>query len=151
MPAQRQLGHVTDQESMVRADCREAPGGAAARELVQRQRPADLYGFPQEALAKILQRLARAGLLLSHHGIKGRYTLARDPRQISVLDVIKASEEAPRDAIDGKHGRHLESVPGYHRPHMVSQIVEDALCRVRIADIEEQASSPTDSYDARRC
>ena len=68
-----------------------------------------------------------------------------------MLDVIKASEEAPRDAIDGKHGRHLESVPGYHRPHMVSQIVEDALCRVRIADIEEQASSPTDSYDARRC
>ena len=67
------------------------------RELVQRQKPADLYGFPQEALAKILQRLARAGLLLSHHGIKGGHTLARDPRQISVLDVIKASEEAPRD------------------------------------------------------
>jgi hypothetical protein len=35
--------------------------------------------------------------------------------------------------------------------HMVSQIVEDALRRVRIADIEEQASSPTDGYDARRC
>ncbi len=32
--------------------------------------------------------------------------------------------------------------------HMVSQIVEDALRRVRIADIEEQAYSPTDSYDA---
>ena len=107
--------------------------------------------FPRRRWPKILQRLARAGLLLSHHGIKGGYTLARDPRQISVLDVIKASEEAPRDAIDGKHGRHLESVPGYHQPHMVSQIVEDALRRVRIADIEKQASSPTDSYDARRC
>jgi DNA-binding IscR family transcriptional regulator len=35
---------------------------------------ADLCGLPQEALAKILQRLARAGLLLSHHGIKGGYT-----------------------------------------------------------------------------
>lgn len=111
---------------------------------------ADLYGFPHEALAKILQRLARAGLLLSHHGIKGGYTLARDPLQISVLDVIKASEEAPRDAIDGKRGRHLESVPGYHQVHMVSQIVEDALRRVTISDINEQASSPTDSYDARR-
>src|SRR3989442_10785632 len=40
---------------------------------------ADFHGFPQEALAKILQRLTRAGLLLSHHGIKGGYTLARDP------------------------------------------------------------------------
>jgi DNA-binding IscR family transcriptional regulator len=32
---------------------------------------ADFHGLPQEALAKILQRLAKAGLLLSHHGIKG--------------------------------------------------------------------------------
>ena len=112
---------------------------------------ANSYGFPQEALAKILQGLARAGLLLSHHGIKGGYTLVRDPDQISVLDVIKASEEAPGDAIHGKHWQHLESLPGYHQLHMVSQIVEDALRRVTIADIKEQASSPTDSYDARRC
>jgi len=28
-------------------------------------------------LAKILQRLAAAGVLVSHHGIKGGYTLAR--------------------------------------------------------------------------
>jgi Rrf2 family protein len=112
---------------------------------------ANSYGFPQEALAKILQGLARAGLLLSHHGIKGGYTLVRDPDQISVLDVIKASEEAPGDAIHGKHWRHLESLPGYHQLHMVSQIVEDALRRVTIADIKEQASSPTGSCDARRC
>ena len=111
---------------------------------------ANSYGFPQEALAKILQGLARAGLLLSHHGIKGGYTLVRDPDQISVLDVIKASEEAPGDAIHGKHWRHLESLPGYHQLHMVSQIVEDALRRVTIADIKEQACSPPDSYDARR-
>ena len=111
---------------------------------------ADFHGFPQEALAKILQGLARAGLLLSHHGIKGGYTLVRDPDQISVLDVIKASEEAPGDAIHGKHWRHLESLPGYHQLHMVSQIVEDALRRVTIADIKEQACSPTDSYEARR-
>ena len=54
---------------------------------------AEFYGLPHEALAKILQLLATAGLLLSHHGIKGGYTLARDPRCISVFDVIKASEE----------------------------------------------------------
>ena len=112
---------------------------------------ADFHGFPQEALAKILQRLTRAGLLLSHHGIKGGYTLTRDPHQISVLDVIKASEEAPRDSIHGKHGPDLESLPGYHQLHMVSQIVEDALRQLTIADIKEQASSPTDSHDARRC
>jgi Rrf2 family protein len=62
---------------------------------------ADLYGFPQEALAKILQRLAKTGLSLSHHGIKGGYTLARDAHQVSVLDVIRASERAMRDGIHG--------------------------------------------------
>jgi len=105
---------------------------------------AEFYGFPQEALAKILQRLAKAGLLLSHHGIKGGYTLARDPHQISVLDVISASERATRDGIHGKHWHDLESLPGYHHLRMVSQIVEDALRRVTIVDIEEQACCPTD-------
>jgi Rrf2 family protein len=82
---------------------------------------AELYGFPQEALAKILQQLAKAGLLLSHHGIKGGYTLARDPHQVSVLDVIRASERATRDGTHGKHWHDLESLPGYHRLRMVSQ------------------------------
>ncbi|MGH9552753.1 MAG: hypothetical protein ACRD3W_25465, partial [Terriglobales bacterium] len=31
------------------------------------------------------------------------YTLARDPHQVSVLDVIRASERATRDGIHGKH------------------------------------------------
>ena len=46
---------------------------------------ADAYGSPQEALAKILQRLAKAGLLHSQHGINGGYTLARDPRSIRAV------------------------------------------------------------------
>jgi Rrf2 family protein len=112
---------------------------------------ADFYGLPQEALAKILQRLARAGLLLSHHGIRGGYTLVRDPHQVSVLDVIKASEGVTRDGIHGKHWRDLESLPGYRQLRMVSEIVEDALRRVTIADLKEQASSPSDSSDAQRC
>lgn len=51
---------------------------------------ADSYGIPQEALAKILQRLAKAGLLHSQHGINGGYTLARDPQTISAFEVIRA-------------------------------------------------------------
>ena len=51
---------------------------------------AEAYGMPQEALAKILQRLVKAGLLASHHGTNGGYALARSPRSISALEVIKA-------------------------------------------------------------
>jgi FeS assembly SUF system regulator len=51
---------------------------------------AEIYGMPHEALAKILQRLTRAGLLDSQFGINGGYTLARDPRTITALEVIRA-------------------------------------------------------------
>ena len=51
---------------------------------------AEAYGIPPEALAKILQRLAKAGLLHSQHGINGGYTLARDPNTISAIEVIQA-------------------------------------------------------------
>jgi Rrf2 family protein len=59
-------------------------GACSAKDL------AEAYGIPQEALAKILQRLAKARLLTSQHGINGGYTLARDARTISAFEVIKA-------------------------------------------------------------
>ncbi len=93
-------------------------------------------------LAKILQRLATAGMLLSHHGMKGGYTLARSPQAISVFDVIEASE-GPRSGICGERWRHLQSVPRYHPLHMVSQLVEDMLRGLTIAEVKEQASGPT--------
>jgi len=51
---------------------------------------ADSFGIPPEALAKILQRLAKAGLLLSHHGTHGGYRLARAAHTISAFEVIRA-------------------------------------------------------------
>jgi len=51
---------------------------------------ADAFGIPPEALAKILQRLAKAGLLQSQHGINGGYTLARAAHTISAFEVIEA-------------------------------------------------------------
>lgn len=51
---------------------------------------ADAYGMPPEALAKILQRLAKAGLLQSQHGTNGGYTLARPAHSISAFEVIQA-------------------------------------------------------------
>ena len=95
---------------------------------------AECCGLPHEALAKILQRLATAGLLLSHHGIKGGYTLARDPRYISVFDVIEASEGSRRSGIHAERWRHLESVHGYHQLRMVHQVIADVLRELTIED-----------------
>jgi len=51
---------------------------------------ADSFSIPPEALAKILQRLAKAGLLHSHYGINGGYRLARPAHTISAFEVIQA-------------------------------------------------------------
>jgi Rrf2 family protein len=59
-------------------------GACSAKDL------AEMYMMPQEALAKILQKLTKAGLLVSHYGTNGGYMLARDPRHISAFEVIRA-------------------------------------------------------------
>jgi len=51
---------------------------------------ADAFGIPPEALAKILQRLVKAGLLHSQHGSNGGYALARTAHTISAFEVIQA-------------------------------------------------------------
>lgn len=48
------------------------------------------YDIPVELLAKVLQRLARAGLLTSQQGIHGGYQLSRPAARISIADVIEA-------------------------------------------------------------
>jgi len=59
-------------------------GACCARDIAQ------AYGIPAGLLAKILQRLARKGLLKSQHGTNGGYTLAKPPLFMSALEVIHA-------------------------------------------------------------
>jgi Rrf2 family protein len=51
---------------------------------------AQAYHIPPPLLAKILQTLARAGLLVSHAGTNGGYALAKPAAQISAFEVIRA-------------------------------------------------------------
>lgn len=46
-------------------------------------------------LAKILQKLTKAGILRSFKGIKGGFVLEKEIGEISILDVIKAVEDRP--------------------------------------------------------
>ena len=50
----------------------------------------DAYGIPPQLLAKILQRLTKVGLLKSHAGINGGYSLSKDPATITAFEVIYA-------------------------------------------------------------
>ena len=58
----------------------------AAREI------AAAAGLPLPVASKLLKALAREGLLVSHRGAKGGYTLARRPAEISTAQMITALE-----------------------------------------------------------
>ena len=51
---------------------------------------AEAYHIPPQLLAKILQTLAKAGLLVSHAGTNGGYALARSAKEITAFEVIRA-------------------------------------------------------------
>ena len=59
-------------------------GAASATDI------AEAYGISTPLLAKVLQKLAKAGLVAARHGSSGGYTLARDASRITALDVISA-------------------------------------------------------------
>jgi Rrf2 family protein len=59
-------------------------GAASAKEI------GAAYRIPVPILAKVLQRLAKEGFLVSEQGTNGGYRLARDPREITTLEVIRA-------------------------------------------------------------
>jgi Rrf2 family protein len=51
---------------------------------------AEAYHIPPQLLAKILQRLAKVGILRSHAGMNGGYSLLKRAREISAFEVIHA-------------------------------------------------------------
>ncbi len=58
----------------------------AAREL------SELSGLPLPTVSKVLKSLSRGGLLVSHRGKRGGYSLALDPKEISVAEMIRVLE-----------------------------------------------------------
>ncbi len=53
-------------------------------------------GAPPNYLSKLLQGLAREGLVRSQKGLGGGFRLARDPKQITLLDVVEPIEQVSR-------------------------------------------------------
>ena len=58
--------------------------------------------IPVQFLEQLFATLRRAGLLKSQRGVKGGYSFARDPSDISVLEVV--------ELLDGQLGAGAESI-----------------------------------------
>jgi len=67
---------------------------------------AETFDVSEAHLAKVLQRLARAGILASKRGPKGGFTLACSPEQVTLLD-IHTAVDGPLDTTTCLLGEHV--------------------------------------------
>src|SRR5579875_4210821 len=104
---------------------------------------AEAYHIPPQLLAKILQTLTRAGILVSTAGTNGGYSLARPAAEINAFEVIRA--------IDGPlfitscitiHGTcDLHGHCTIKEPlRKVNDKIKDMLSGISVADLVETAS-----------
>src|SRR6478672_2680634 len=113
---------------------------------------AESYGIPAEALAKILQRLVKAGLLVSQHGINGGYTLARSAETISAFEVIRAIDGplfiTSCITVRGECGQSDRC--NIREPlRKVNSSIEDVLRRIKISEMKEEPENEPDQETAK--
>jgi Rrf2 family protein len=67
-------------------------GDLAHARVVNTKEIAQEYNIPVELLAKVLQTLAKHGIVESQNGPKGGYVLARNAKAITIAQVLEAIE-----------------------------------------------------------
>jgi Rrf2 family transcriptional regulator, iron-sulfur cluster assembly transcription factor len=113
-------------------------GPVAAREL------ADIERLPADYVEQILLRLRRAGLVESVRGAKGGYYLAKEPGDISVRDVMAASEHQTFEINCDTHPVDTDRCNPEHacsiRPvwYALQQRVDELLASISLADLMKQ-------------
>ncbi len=82
------LSKLTDYGMVLMSCFARSPAGAlrTARDLAAESR------LPLPTVSKVLKELLQSGLLVSRRGMQGGYSLARTPREISLVEIISALE-----------------------------------------------------------
>ncbi|MFN4088271.1 MAG: SUF system Fe-S cluster assembly regulator [Alphaproteobacteria bacterium] len=100
---------------------------------------AEATGLPSSTVSQVLKRLSHGGLVASHRGAHGGYSLARSPAAMSVADLVEALEGpvALTACVDGAEGQcGVEAVcpmrGGWDR---VNTAIRAALESVTLADM----------------
>lgn len=98
-------------------------------------------GLPLPMVSKILKLLTRDGLLASHRGVKGGYTLSRSPVEITVDEIITSLEGpiAITECIEHSPGEceHERLCPTRGNWQLINQAVRQALERITLAEMTQ--------------
>lgn len=99
----------------------------------------DSTGIPLPTVAKLMKNLVKAGLIVSHRGVRGGYSLNRPPSEVSVADVIEAVEGpiAITACVDTsvEHCCYENLCPVHGKWDRVNGVVTDALREVTLAEM----------------
>ena len=103
---------------------------------------AEAYGISSTLMAKILQKLAREGLVVARHGSTGGYQLNRHPSNITILEAIRAVE-GPLfiTSCVTSHGECSQSIKCTIRQPLrrINESILDVLRKVTISQMAEDA------------
>lgn len=92
---------------------------------------AERRDIPVQFLEQLFSTLRRAGLLVSQRGVKGGYRLARDPEEITVLEVVQA--------LDGRLGEEGKEAGGIWADGV--EALRNVFTRSTIADVARREDS----------
>ena len=98
---------------------------------------------PDLFVAKILQRLVRAGLVRSVRGVHGGFVLERDPARLSLLDVINLTQSsfAPRPCVlNPRACAFRESCPVHPIWVKIHRATENELRKVSFASLARRSA-----------
>lgn len=98
--------------------------------------------IPAAYLAKLLQRLVKAGLAVSQRGVHGGFSLARDPGSITLADIVNAVEPLQRITVCplGITG-HIALCPLHRRLDAALAVIEQALQETTLLDLCQESGS----------
>jgi Rrf2 family transcriptional regulator, cysteine metabolism repressor len=96
---------------------------------------AERRGMPVQFLEQLFSTLRRDGLLQSQRGVKGGYTLARPPDQITVIEVVQS--------LDGKLGDEASEAGGIWAEGV--EALRDVFRSTTIADIARREAEDAGS------
>jgi len=113
---------------------------------------AEMTKVPSNYLAKVLQSLAQADLIVGRRGVGGGYRLARGPDKISMLEVVRAID--PLDRITtcplglSEHGTRL--CPLHRRMDDAIADVIDKFADVTLLDLVSEPGANRPLCDSAR-
>lgn len=80
------VNKLTDYATVVLVDM------AASEAVRPSQAISEHTGIPLPTVAKLMKHLVKSGLVVSHRGVRGGYSLSRPADQMTIADVIEAVE-----------------------------------------------------------